>query len=387
LWFCSFFNYADRQAVFAVFPLLKTEFALDDKAKGLIGSAFMVVYAAMSPVAGMFVDRYARRWLVAGGLAVWSAICAATALARTYPQLLWFRAMEGLGESCYFPASMSLLADHHGPRTRSRAMSLHQTSVYLGTALGAVLAGTIAARFGWRAPFVLLGAVGFIYAMLLPVLLQEPPRERNSIAQPEVFYAQAILNLMRRPAVLALLGAFACANFVAAAFLTWLPDFVYRKFLHDVAGSAVLAGLPWPLANLVGALAGGWLADRAIRCHPGGRAWVQALGLAIGTPWIFVVGSTHSLAWLVAALIVAGLGKGFYDANIFAALYEVVEPEVRGVAAGLMNTVGWVGGLMAPVIVGAVSDQSSLSNALSALAALYICAAACAVSGACLTPR
>ncbi len=120
LWFCGFFNYADRQAVFSVFPLLKAEFGLSNEQKGLIGSAFMLVYALSAPLAGFVVDRASRRFLIVAGLAFWSLVCAATALARTFNQLLFFRAAEGLGETFYFPASMSLLADYHGPRTRSR---------------------------------------------------------------------------------------------------------------------------------------------------------------------------------------------------------------------------------------------------------------------------
>jgi MFS family permease len=383
LWLCGFFNYADRQAVFAVFPLLKSEFKLDDTAKGWVGSAFMIVYALASPLTGFLVDRYSRRWLVAGGLALWSIVCAATGMARSYGQLLWFRAAEGLGESCYFPASMSLLADHHGSKTRSRAMSVHQTSVYLGTAVGAVLAGSLAARFGWRSPFWVLGVLGFAYALALPKLLREPTRTRtpsSSVSRPvaQPWYRPAA-TVLANSSALALLAAFFCANFVATAFLAWLPDFVYRKFLANIAGAAFVAGVPWPCANLLGALLGGWLADRSVRTRPrGGRARVQAFGLLAGTPWVFMVAMTDSLGGLVVALVGAGLCKGLYDANIFAALYDVVEPEVRGVAAGLMNTIGWSGGLLAPVIIGAVSDRAGLSQSLAGLYAFYIVGGLCA---------
>ena len=148
LWFCGFFNYADRQALSAVFPLLKGEFGISDPALGTLSSAFMLLYALTSPFTGYTVNLLSRRFLIASGLAFWSLVCAATALSRTFRQLILFRAVEGLGESFYFPASMSVIADYHGPRTRSRAMSLHQTSVYLGTAGGWYLA---ARSVTWRA--------------------------------------------------------------------------------------------------------------------------------------------------------------------------------------------------------------------------------------------
>ncbi len=120
LWFCGFFNYADRMAVNAVFPVLETEFHLTKTQLGLIGSSFMFVYAFSSPLAGFVVDRMSRRWLVSVGLAFWSLICVATGLSRSFGQLLFFRAAEGLGEAFYFPASTTLIADYHPPSSRSR---------------------------------------------------------------------------------------------------------------------------------------------------------------------------------------------------------------------------------------------------------------------------
>src|SRR5262249_33478966 len=138
--------------------------------------AFSVVYAVMAPFSGYLVDLLSRRWLIVGGLGFWSIICSATAISRRFSQLLVFRALEGLGESCYFPASMSVLSDYHGTRTRSRAMSLHQTGVYAGTVGGSALAGVLAESYGWRSPFWILGIVGMAYAVLLAPLIVEPKR-------------------------------------------------------------------------------------------------------------------------------------------------------------------------------------------------------------------
>ncbi len=184
LWFAGFFNYADRQAVYSVFPLLKSEFGLSQRQLGYLGSAFMFVYAVSSPFSGYTVDLLPRRLLITLGLTFWSLICAATALSRNFLQLIFFRGAEGLGESFYFPASMSLLSDYHGPRTRSRALSIHQTSVYLGTAGGAVLAGFLGERLGWRSPFWILGLAGMAYAGLLGFGLFEPVRESTGDEAP-----------------------------------------------------------------------------------------------------------------------------------------------------------------------------------------------------------
>ena len=148
LWWIAFFNYADRQAIFSVFPLLKKEFTLDQVQLGLLGSSFAWIYGLAAPFAGAFVDRTRRKPVILGGLHAWSLICMATALSRNFTTLLFFRGAEGLGETFYFPASMSLLSDYHSPATRSRALGLHQTSVYIGTIAGGFFAGLIGQNYG-----------------------------------------------------------------------------------------------------------------------------------------------------------------------------------------------------------------------------------------------
>jgi MFS family permease len=137
LWWISFFNYADRQAIFSVFPLLEREMHLTTVQLGLLGSGFAWVYGLGAPFAGLVVDRVRRKTAILGGLHAWSLICMATVLSRNFRQLFLFRAAEGLGETFYFPASTSLISDYHSGDTRSRALGLHQTAVYMGTIGGA----------------------------------------------------------------------------------------------------------------------------------------------------------------------------------------------------------------------------------------------------------
>jgi sugar phosphate permease len=183
------------------------------------------------------------------------------------------------------------------------------------------------------------------------------------------------LDVLRAPGVVWLLLAFAGANFVAMALLSWMPDYIYRRFDLDLTGSAAVAALFLPLSNLVGALLGGWLADRAARSRAGARAMIQAVALALGAPCVYLVGTAGSLGPLIPALIGIGLCKGLYDANIFAALYDGVPSSARGLAAGLMNTVGWTGGSLAPLLVGAASDRMGLSGAIAWTALVYVVSA------------
>ena len=146
LWFCGFFNYADRQSLAAVKPTLQTRMGLSDTKLGAIDSAFVITYALCAPLAGLTVDRSSRKRLVVLGLAFWSLVAIATGWARSYHELMFVRAIEGLGEAFYFPASMSLLASFHDGTTRTHTMSIHQTSVYAGSELGGCIRGEI-----WRA--------------------------------------------------------------------------------------------------------------------------------------------------------------------------------------------------------------------------------------------
>jgi MFS family permease len=388
LWFCGFFNYADRQALSAVFPLLGAEFEIGDPELGTLSTAFMLLYALTSPFTGHAVDLLSRRLLIAAGLAFWSVICAATALSRNFLQLLAFRAIEGLGESFYFPASMSILADYHGPSTRSRAMSLHQTSVYLGTAGGWYLGSKLGEIAGWRSSFWALGVAGFLYAFLLGALLIEPPRTRSKAQDPDRGdvdpdelhvaghratepLASKIRVIVRNPGAALLLCVFIGANLVATSFLTWLPSLVERRFNLGLSNSALTSAF-WPLSSVPGAALGGWLADRAVRRRGGGRILTQSLGLILAAPFVLMTGWSDSVGLLMLGLVGAGLCKGIYDANIFASVYDLVPAADRGTAAGLMNTVGWTGGLVGPVAVGFASKWFGLGTAIAWTAVVYL---------------
>ncbi len=176
LWCICLLNYADREAIFSLFPLLQKEMHLTTIQLGLLGSGFAWVYGLMAPFAGSIVDRIRRKTAIMGGLFTWSTIAILTPLAHTFHQLFGFMAIEGLGETFYYPASMSMVSDYHGKRTRSRAMGMHQTSVYMGTIAGGFFAGLIGERYGWRWSFIVFGSLGIVLGFVLLRLLREPER-------------------------------------------------------------------------------------------------------------------------------------------------------------------------------------------------------------------
>ncbi len=399
LWFVCFFNYADRQAIFSVFPPLQRELHLSNVQLGIVGSSFMWMYALFGPAAGWLCDRLPRKTLVLGGLIFWSVVTASTAFVHSYAQLVVCRALGGLGEAFYFPASMSLISDYHGRGTRSRAMSLHQSSVYVGSIAGGGLSGWVGQSQGWRASFLYFGVLGIMLGGVLWIFIQEPTRgkeEEETIVsgsaeevqlppgdggpESKLSFLSGIRDVLRRPIVLVLIAVFMGANFVAVVFLTWMPSFLFNKFHMSLAMAGLNGTAFLQLASVVGVLGGGLLGDAAIKRRGwkrSGRITTQAAGLLCGVPFLFLIGRTRVTSALLSAMVGFGLFKGLYDANLWASLYDVVPGRSRGSAVGIMNSLGWLGGGAAPVLIAIAAEGYGMSAALSATAGVYLSAGIC----------
>jgi MFS family permease len=392
LWGISFFNYADRQAIFSVFPLLEKEMGLTTVQLGLLGSSFAWVYGLGAPLAGAIVDRARRKASILGGLHFWSLICIATAISRNFRQLFLFRAAEGLGETFYFPASMSMISDYHGAATRSRAMGFHQTSVYIGTIAGGFFAGAIGQYHGWRWSFIVFGGLGVLLGFVLRRLLVEPARGaadfadigggRDAHVASRLPVREFLQVIWKTPTILILMGAFMCANFVAVVMLSWMPKFLNSEFQMSLAMAGLTATVFAQLASMVGSPLGGWLADSLRKRTPRGRLIVQTIGVLCGAPFVVLCGMTRSVGWLIVALTAWGLFKGLYDANIFASVFDVIRPEARGTAAGFMNMVGWLaGGGSAPLVIGIIAQRESLGLAIALASLVYLAAGILLLAG------
>jgi MFS family permease len=458
LWFMCFFNYADRQAIFSVFPLLEKEMHLTPVQLGWVGSSFALVYGLLAPFAGSVGDRFRRKNVILWGLYIWSIICSLTAVSRKFWHLLFFRAAEGMGETFYFPATTSLISDYHGKRTRSRALGTHNTGVYVGTIAGGFFAGLISARYGWRSSFVVFGSLGILLGIVLMRFVVEPQRgaaeraelgaseqgvpgeqEAQEVAAPGGAFMSVVAAMLvyvacvgagaylgfrlgeltgfdynlagipvgaalgslpgigvgiylamymthgRRgveflrwvfgtPTVLVLMLVFMGANFVALVALSWMPKFVFDKFHLPLALAALGATLPIQVMTMIGAPLGGFFADLLRRRTAGGRMIVQALALILGAPCVYFAGLAGAFWLLMGWLAVWGLLKGMYDANIFASAFDVVPPQFRGTAAGFMNMAGWLGAFPAPIVIGYIAEQRSLSVAIASASAVYVAA-------------
>jgi MFS family permease len=379
LWCVCFVNYADRQLIFTVFPLLSKEFRLSNAALSMLSASFMCTYALFGPVGGLICDRVSRRTLILGALIFWSLTALASAFVYNYAQLVCCVALGGLGEAFYFPAAMSMIADYHAADTRSRAMSLHQSSVYIGSIAGGTIAGYLGQLYSWRTGFRWFGSVGIALGCVLWLLLKEPQRgQSDSMAgklQVGGRFLDGFRDLASNRVAWILVAVFMGANFVAMIFTVWLPTFLYRTFHMSLTVSGFNASAYLQIASVVGVLCGGTLADglvRRRRGEQGARMRVQALGLFCGVPFLFLSGWVATAAAVMGAMIGFGFFKGVYDSNLWAALYDVTPIERRGVSLGIMNSLGWLGGAIAQLCIGFASDRFGMNNCLSATAVVYL---------------
>ncbi len=312
-----------------------------------------------------------------GGLIAWSLVTALTAVCHTYGQLVLCRALSGLGEAVYLPASMSLIGDYHGAGTRSRAMSLHQSSVYVGSIAGGAVSGLVGQFYGWRWSFILFGFCGLLFGVVVAKFLQEPVRGSSeqwagtaSLPTPpgDGSLLEELKALLLSPIVRLLILTFVGANFVAVVFLTWMPSFLYGKFHMSLSMAGLNGTMYLQLSSVAGVFCGGLLADFLARRLANGRMLTQALGLFLGIPFLFFTGWAASVPAVVLGMIGFGYCKGIYDANIFASLYDVVAVRQRGIAAGMMNSLGWLGGGFAPIVIALAASRYGMGPSISGTA-------------------
>lgn len=389
LWCVCFLNYADRQLLFTVFPLLGAEFHLSDAALSVLSASFMCAYALFGPIAGFITDRVGRRSVVLGALVLWSATVAASSFAHRYLLLVAGVAMGGVGEAFYFPAAMSMIADYHAVDTRSRAMAFHQSSVYVGSIVGGAMSGYVGQYYGWRLGFRIFGAVGIVLACVLWTLLREPQRGFSDGAAGKLPERPRLIEGLRElagnRAAWILVMVFIGANFVAMVFTVWMPTYLFRAFHMSLSMAGFSGAAYLQIASIVGVVSGGALADRSVRRTPGDRGArmsIQALGLFCGVPFLLLSGFATTVTVVLAAMIGFGLFKGVYESSLWAALYDVTPIERRGAALGVMNSLGWLGGAAAQLSIGLASQRFGMSLCLSATAAIYLSVACLLWAGA-----
>jgi MFS family permease len=338
-------NYLDRQMLAAMkFSVMQDIPDIGLEANwGKILALFKWVYAILSPIGGYLADRFSRRHVIAGSLLVWSAVTWATGHVTTYPQLLTARAVMGVSEAFYIPAALALIADFHLGPTRSRAVGLHQMGIYAGVILGG-FSGYAADHpaLGWRWAFDACGIVGMLYALPLFFLLRNPARPAAAGGRPHTSPGRALSELLGNGSFILLVLYFTLPALAGWVVRDWMPAILKAEFGIGQGKAGVSATLYWQVAAIVGAVTGGWLADRWMRRSLRGRIYVSAIGMSLIVPAMFGVGyapQTGLLGVAIAFLILFGLGWGFFDSNNMPILCQIARADLRATGYGIMNLV------------------------------------------------
>jgi MFS family permease len=374
LWVVALLNYLDRQIIFSVFPLLKDDMQLSDRELGLLGAAFLWVYGLLSPISGFLADRFGRVRVIIVSLLIWSLITWLTGHARTFEELVVARALMGLSEACYIPAALALIADYHARGKLSLATGIHTSGIYMGIILGGWGGGWMGERYGWRYAFTVLGIVGVVYTLLLlPTLRGKETAAREEMAKPRFLPAlRELLSLPGFKTLTLVFGAFSLANW---AIYTWLPVYLYERFNMKLAAAGFSATFYIQVASFGGILVGGLLADRWNKVSARGRVLTQCLGVALAAPCLFLVGFTASTGLLIAALVIFGLGRGFYDCNAMPVLSQIARSDLRSTGYGIFNLVGTLTGGVIAAAAGALKNIIGLGGVFQVAALLLLISA------------
>jgi len=353
-------NYLDRQmlaamkySVMADIPSIGTE-----ENWGFMLGQFKWVYAFLSPLGGYIADRFSRRLTICGSLFVWSAVTWWTGHVTSYAELLTARSLMGISEAFYIPAALALIADYHTGPTRSRAVGLHQMAIYGGVIVGG-FGGYVAdaPALGWRSAFDACGVFGMLYALPLALLLRDVPRPDDIAMERRISPARAATELLTNVYFVLLVLYFTLPALAGWVVRDWMPAILKQQFDIGQGRAGVAATLYWQVAAIIGAVAGGWLADRWMRRNMRGRIFVSAIGMSLIVPAIFGVGNAGSLAAAVGFLVLFGLGWGFFDCNNMPILCQIVRPELRATGYGVMNLVSISCGGLADWGFGTLRDR------------------------------
>ncbi len=360
-------NFVDRQLISSLAPLLIADLGLTRAQIGLlIGYAFVVFYTLVGVLLGVLADRLPRLGLIAWGLGLWSAMTTLSGMARSFAQLAVPRVLVGVGEAALTPAALGMLGDAFPPRRLSFASGVYYAGIPLGTAASLFLAGWVAPRFGWRACFYALGALGLASLPLL-ALVREPARRggRAELTSMRALAAQLWSLVRGRSELLVLMlggSALVYASAAASHTVTWLVQERGMPFAitaYRAGGMAVVAGF-------LGNLFGGWLADHCERRFRGGRLWSLAFLPLFFAPWsvaFFLLSPSSPLFYVCWFFFAASVTA--YFGPLFAAAQELAPKQARSSAVALTLLVTNLLGVgPGSWITGLIGDRISLTAGL-----------------------
>lgn len=358
----------DRQIMNVLLPMVQQDLGLSDAQSGLlVGLAFAVCYSLAGLPLARFADRGSRSRLIAVALAVWSAMTAACGLARNFVELFIARIGVGLGEAGSAPASHSLISDQFPRAHRGRALATYQLGVPIGILIGSIVGGTLSDHFPWRSVFFIFGLPGLALAVLIALVLREPPRGGfdGSIDTGVEPIGEILRFFGRRPAMRQILVAATLHTLALGAQVTF--NFTFLTRIHDLSGTeaGLVIGLLTGLFGGLGTYLGGWLGDRFGARDPRWYLWWLALGGLASIPFSIAAYLVSSATLAIAALSISVVGSYFYTGACHVVAQSLARPRMRAITASIMLfSMNLLGYGLGPPIAGAISDALGGEDAL-----------------------
>lgn len=380
LWVVALLNYMDRQMLATMQPSMQVDIPELRSATrfGYLMAVFLWIYACVSPLSGIIADRLNRKWLIVTSLFVWSAVTCGMSYASNFTQLYWLRALMGVSEALYIPAGLSLIADYHTSKSRSFAVGVHMTGLYMGQALGG-FGASIAASFSWHTAFRSFGFIGILYAVVLVFFLREKRNDHKE--EPGVVEEQSsssvfsgLASLLKNKAFWVIVFCFAVISLPGWATKNWLPTLFSGSLHIDMAAAGPLSTITIAGASFAGVLAGGLLSDRWVQKNIRGRIYTSAIGLALTIPSLLLIGYGHSLFHIITAACCFGFGFGMFDANNMPIVCQFISSRYRATAYGIMNLTGVFAGAMVTDWLGKSADAGKLGTDIAMLAGIVLLA-------------
>lgn len=390
LWFVALLNYMDRQMLSTMQEAMKADISELNQAEafGALMAVFLWIYGIVSPFAGIIADRMSRKWLVVGSIFVWSMVTFLMGYAHNFTQLYWLRAFMGISEALYIPSALSLIADWHEGKSRSLAIGIHMTGLYVGQAIGG-FGATLAAMLSWNAAFHWFGVIGVVYSIVLLLLLKENPKHAQKQAtttgeKPSRNPFRGLSVVFSTWAFWVILFYFAVPSLPGWATKNWLPTLFADSLNIPMASAGPISTITIAVSSFVGVILGGILSDRWVQRNIRGRVYTSAIGLGLTVPALILLGFGHSLIAVVGAGLCFGVGYGIFDANNMPILCQFISSKYRSTAYGIMNMTGVFAGAVVTQVLGKWTDGGNLGLGFALLGAVVVLALILQLS--CLRP-
>lgn len=364
LWFVALLNYLDRQMLSTMRPFMVVDIEELVSAVnfGRLMAIFLWIYAFVSPISGMIADRVNRKWLIVISLFVWSGVTSAMSYTDNLNYLYVLRAIMGISEAFYVPAALSLIVDYHQGKSRSLAIGVHTSGIYLGQALGG-FGATLALHTSWQFTFHSFGILGMIYSIVLILFLREKKtyiisdEKKDSLTLELKSSLKGLSILFSNIAFWTLIFYFTAPSFPGWATKNWLPTLFSQTLRMDMSQAGPLSTMTMALASLIGVIAGGYISDRWVQHNLKGRIYTGVFGLILTLPALFFIGYGQGLLIIVTGAVLFGLGFGIFDVNNMPILCQFVSSRYRATGYGILNLVGISAGAIITNILGKTLDS------------------------------